>query len=96
MDNNERKCPMDCSKCSFRQNVYCASQIALANNEKLNAILGMMTSNEEVLKSIVEHLEIMAGKMETLQADALLIDPMAQFRAAAQKVDSQERQTKED
>lgn len=35
---DDRKCPMDCSRCSFRQNIYCSSQIALANNELLRDI----------------------------------------------------------
>jgi len=65
---------MDCAKCSFRQNVYCAAQIGL--------------SNHEVMKGLAERIAVIEGKLETLQADALLIDPMAQYRAAAQTVDS--------
>ena len=87
---------MDCSKCSFRQNVYCASQIALANNEMLKTILDRMGTIEDGQKMNMERMDMIAGKLETLQADALLIDPMAQFGAAAQRIDSQEKQTKEE
>ena len=79
--DNERKCPMDCAKCTFRQNVYCAAQIGL--------------SNFEAIKALTERIGAMEGKLETLQADALLIDPTAQYGVAAQKIDSQDKQKKE-
>ena len=69
---------MDCSKCSFRQNVYCAAQIGL--------------SNYEAIKSLNDRIGAIEGKMETLQADALLIDPTAQYGEAAQTIGSQNKQ----
>ena len=62
----------------------------------LKTILNKLISFEDSHKLIAERLDNITGKLETLQADALLVDPMAQFGAAAQKVDSQEKQTKED
>ena len=75
---SERKCPMDCGQCTFRQNVYCAAQIGL--------------SNYEAIKGLMEKVSVIEGKLETLQADALLIDPTAQFGEVAQKIDSQDKQ----
>ena len=77
MDNVEKQCPMDCSKCSFRQNVYCASQIGL--------------TVYEMLKEFSARLGAMEGKLETLQADALLIDPTAQLGVEAQTIDSPDK-----
>lgn len=78
MDDNTNKCPKDCAMCSFRQNMFCAAQFGL--------------SNFETMKGLVERINMIEGKLETLQADALLIDPMAQEREAAQRIDSPEKQ----
>lgn len=51
-DTTERKCPMDCSKCTFRQNIYCSSQIALANNVLLREIKDQLAALQ--LDSLIE------------------------------------------
>lgn len=49
MENDVRKCPHDCARCTFRQNVYCSSQLALATFESTRRI-------EELLGQIVSSL----------------------------------------
>ena len=78
MDNIERKCPMDCSQCSFRQNVYCSAQIGLTMHE--------------MLRSLTQRLNTLESKLDALQAD-IFIEPMAQQGAVAQIIDSPKNQT---
>ena len=81
MDNIERKCPMDCSKCTFRQNVYCSAQIGLTVHE--------------MLRVVTQRLNAIESKLNLLQADTLFIEPMAQQGAVAHKVDSPNNQSEE-
>lgn len=59
MDETLKKCPGDCSKCSSRQNMCCASQIALDNHnllieikQKLDVLIEPMAQEREAAQII--------------------------------------------
>ena len=82
-NNEERKCPMDCAKCTFRQNVYCSAQIGLSNHEVINRLEEKIDSAEGKINDVLSRMDKVIGMLEALQAD-MLIEPMAQEEEAAQ------------
>ena len=90
---NERKCPMDCAKCSFRQNVYCASQIGLSSHEVITRLAERVDKCEDKINDVLARVDKAIGMLESLQAD-MLIEPMAQEEEAAQTIDSPNNQSK--
>ena len=81
MDNSEtRKCPHDCRLCSLYQQVYCASQVSL--------------STMDLVQSLADRFDALVAEIKGKEQP--IVSPVAQRRAAAQKVDSQDKQTKEE
>ena len=89
-ENKERRCPMDCARCSFRQNVYCAAQIGLSNHETLVRLVEKVGEIESKINAILDRADTVIARLEELQAD-MLMEPMAQEEEAAQTVGPQEK-----
>lgn len=73
-ENEERKCPRDCKKCSMPQQVYCAAQIAL--------------STMDMVQSLSERFEGFVGQINGLQKQIGMFAPIAQEGEAVQIIDS--------
>ena len=95
MANEERKCPMDCARCSLRQNMYCAAQIGLSSHEAINRLTDRLTVVEKKLSGILLRVDKVVAGLEALQTD-LLLEPMAQEGEEAQTIDSQNNQKPKD
>ena len=90
-EENDRKCPKDCARCSFRQNVYCSAQIGLSTHETITRLAERIDSLEAKISDILGHVDSLLAKIDALQAD-MLLEPMAQDREEAQKIDSHNNQ----
>lgn len=90
-NENDKKCPMDCARCSFRQNVYCSAQIGLSSYEAITRLAQRIDGLEGKINDILGRADSLIEKLDALQAD-MLLEPMAQEREEAQTIDSQDNQ----
>ena len=94
MENNaERKCPMDCARCSLRQNMYCAAQIGLSTHELIIRLMERIEALEGKIHGIIGKVDDLTERLDALQAD-MLLEPMAQEREAVHTIDSQDKEEK--
>ena len=73
-ENEDKKCPRDCKRCSLLQQSYCAAQIAL--------------STMEMIQHLSERFDAIVGQINGLTEKVRMIAPEAQEGVAVQIIDS--------
>lgn len=66
-----QQCSGNCKQCTLFQRQYCASQLALTNMRMLERVI-------QQLQTMQLHLDDIDRKVEAMQSESSLIDPIAQ------------------